>query len=102
MNYPPRRYHKAMQLTAHIMHVIDKHLPYDDKNNCKRKISKELEELFYASGIEVITEADRINAGLQPRDHNGLTLDEIRILDAIYIKKMLEPFPTMIIPMENN
>ena len=94
--YPPRRYQKAMQLTAHIMHVIDKHLPYEDKHDCRRKITRELEDLFYATGVDIITEADRIQAGLMPRDHNGLTLEEIRILDARYIQAMLEPLSSHI------
>jgi len=91
--YPNRRHQKAMNLTAHIMHIIDRHLPYptDDKPNVARGIARELEDLFYAAGVDIITEADRIQAGLLPRDHNGLTLEEIRILDARYIQAMLKP-----------
>ena len=89
--YPPRRNQRAMMLTAHVMHVIEKHLPYDDKNNARRNITRELEELFYATGVDIITEADRIQAGCMPRDHNGLTLEEIKVIDARYLKAMLEP-----------
>lgn len=98
--YPPRRQQRATQLIAHIMHVIEKHLPYDDRNNCRRNIARELEELFYASGVDVITEADRVQAGLQPRDHNGLTLDEIRAINARFLKAMLEPLPFVVKPEE--
>jgi len=91
MMYPPRRNQRAMMLTAHVMHVIEKHLPYDDKNNARRNITRELEELFYATGVDIITEADRIQAGCMPRDHNGLTLEEIKVIDARYLKAMLEP-----------
>lgn len=91
--YPPRRHQKAMNLTAHIVHVIKKHLPHptDANPNVIQNIARELEELFYATGVDIITEADRIQAGLMPRDHNGLTLEEIRVLDARYIQAMLEP-----------
>jgi hypothetical protein len=91
MIYPPRRKQRAMMLTAHIMHVIEKYLPYNDENNARRNISRELEELFYATGVDIITEADRIQAGCMPRDHNGLTLEEIKVIDARYLKAMLEP-----------
>jgi len=92
-----------MALTAHIMHIIYKHLPYptDNKPNVARDIARELEDLFYASGVDIITEADRIQAGLMPRDHNGLTLEEIRVLDARYIQAMLEPLGGLIPKMEN-
>lgn len=91
MIYPPRRHQKAMHLAAHIMHVIEKYLPYDDKNNARLNITRELEELFYATGVDIITEADRIQAGCLQRDHNGLTLEEIKVIDARYLKAMLEP-----------
>lgn len=91
-----------MNLTAHVMQVIDKHLPINDERDVRRSIARELEELFYAAGVDVITEADRIAAGCMPRDHNGLTLEEIRAIDAVYLKQILEPFTTMIIPNEDN
>jgi len=101
--YPPRRHQKAMQLTAHVMHVIEQHLPTNDdayKRNIRYEITRELENLFYAAGVEVITEADRIAAGCMPRDHNGLTLEEIRILDARYIQAMLEPLKMYQVPID--
>lgn len=95
--YSNRRHQKAMNLTAHVMHVIEKHLPYSDERDIRRSITRELEELFYAAGVDVITEADRIQAGLQPRDHNGLTLDEIRAVDARFLKAMLEPIAPFVL-----
>lgn len=89
--YPNRRHQKAMDLTTHVAHVIAKYLPVNDERNIMREITRELEILFYTSGVDVITEADRIQAGLMPRDHNGLTLEEIRILDARFARAMLEP-----------
>jgi hypothetical protein len=86
--YPNRRYQKARNLTAHVMHILDKYL-HSSVNH--REIVRELEDLFYTAGAEVITEHDRINAGLAPRNHNGLTLEEIAILDARFAKAMLEP-----------
>jgi hypothetical protein len=91
--YPPKRYQKAMNLTAHVMHVLNKHLHYTQD---KGAIAKDLNDLFYTAGVEVITEADRINAGLSPRNHEGLTLEEIAILDARYAKAMLEPMKPLI------
>jgi hypothetical protein len=102
MIYPPRRHQKAMHLTSHIMHIIEKHLPYNDKNNICKSICRELEELFYATGVDIITEADRIQAGCMPRDHNGLTLEEIKVIDARYLKALLEPMNSNVILNEEN
>lgn len=86
--YPNRRHQKAMNLTAHVMHVIEKHLRADTRFG---DVARELNDLFYAAGVDVITEADRIKAGLAPRNHNGLTLEEIAILDARFKLAMMEP-----------
>jgi hypothetical protein len=102
MLYPQHRHRNARRLTAHIMHTIDMYLPYDDKNRVRRDISNELEKLFYTTGVDIITEADRIQAGLMPRDHNGLTLEEIKLIDARYMKALLEPLTTPIINEEKS
>lgn len=86
--YPNRRYQKAMNLTAHVMHILKDHIPYSADHY---KITRDLNDLFYTAGVDVITEHDRVNAGLAPRNHNGLTLEEIAILDARFAKAMLEP-----------
>ncbi len=88
--YPNRRLQKSRHLTAHIMHMLHSKLPAS--TNFK-EIARELEDLFYTSGVEIITEADRIAAGLQPRDHNGLTIDELRAIDAVYLNNLLKPLP---------
>lgn len=86
--YPNRRFQKSQHVTAHVMHILKNIIP---ANADFRAIARELEDFFYSQGIDFITEADRAAAGLQPRDHNGLTIDELRAIDARYLQDLLKP-----------
>lgn len=91
--YPNRRVIKSRHVTAHLMHILHNILP---TNSDFRMINREIEEFFYSQGIDFITEADRVAAGLQPRDHNGLTIDELRAIDARYLQDLLKPIATIV------
>ena len=84
------------------MHILYPHLNTEThhKNNSDKYVAREVMDLFMALGVEVITEADRIQAGLEPRDHNGMTLQEIQIMDTRLIKAMLEPMQPMFMNKE--
>ena len=75
------------------MHILHNILP---ANSDFRIINREIEEFFYSQGIDFITEVDRVAAGLQPRDHNGLTIDELRAIDARYLQDLLKPLAPII------
>ena len=86
--YSNRRYQKAQHVTAHLMHILRNVLPATADF---RAITKEVEEFFYATGIDFYTEADRIQAGLRPRDHLGYTIEELKVMDARFMEAMLKP-----------
>ena len=66
-----------------------------------REISNVLFDLFYATGVEVITDSDRAAAGLEHRHHYGMTDEELRIFEHRYIHAMLNPTPPGIVPKDS-
>lgn len=48
-------------------------------------------ELFMDNGCEVLTDLDRQQIGLSPRDREGWTADEVRALEALRLKELLRP-----------
>ena len=64
----------------------------------RRDIHEALFSLFFAIGVEVITDADRAAAGLDPRNERGLTEYEMRAMEERRMEAMLRPVPPVIIP----
>jgi hypothetical protein len=92
--YPDLRRRRADGLVAHILHIVEKYVgDRDDRNQCAR----ELQELLWAAGVEIITDADRQAAGLPMRSTNGLTLQEMHILESRRIEAVLGTAPPMIV-----
>lgn len=88
-----RRYMRTQQLLSHVMHQIKPYLDPDSYFDAARV----LEELFYSSGVQIITDSDRAAAGLPPRDQNGMTLEELVIMEAHFRRAMLEgTFPILV------
>lgn len=54
-----------------------------------RDIYRALFELLYATGVEVITDADRAAAGLDHRNQKGMTDQELRIMERRIMDTML-------------
>lgn len=69
-------------------HVVFMGIP-DAYRNAARK----LEELFHTAGAYIVTDADRAAAGLPMRDHNGLTLEELVVIEAKMMQAMMETLP---------
>lgn len=70
------RRQRAMMLTGHIMGLIGGLIDHD----AARDVHDALYKVFFESGAEVISDADRRAAGLPPRDENGLTSEELYLL----------------------
>lgn len=92
-----KRRTRADSLTAHIMHAIGEHLCRHGEADGAREASRALFEMFYEAGVDIVTDLDRANAGLAPRDHSGMTRDELRIMEYKYIETMLRPMPPTIL-----
>lgn len=89
------RRNKANALTAHVLNVIGKYLCDHGDARGHRDASRDLMQMFYESGADIITDADRSAAGLPARGPSGLTAEELRILEARRIEMMLKPMPPM-------
>lgn len=92
-----RRRMRADAITAHIMHVIGKYLCDHGDENGHREASRALFDMLFQAGADIVTDLDRSNAGLPPRDHNGLTREELQIMEHKRIEAMLSPVPPMIV-----
>lgn len=76
---PERRHARAEAVTAIVMKAIDGLL---DTRKQEKDAYRAVFEALYLDGVEMITEAERVRAGLSPRDQNGLTREELMVLDA--------------------
>lgn len=92
--YPQHRRIRADQLTAHILGIVGEYLREDRDVQGHKEAARALFDALYESGAEVITDADRATAGLSPRGPYGLTVEQLRILDARYTEAMLRPILT--------
>lgn len=90
---PDRRRVQINAIIAFVMDAIGKHIP-DDGHSRKHAVY-DLQDALARAGVEIITEQERLNAGLPPRNERGWTQEELRILDARIMKAMLEPAPSM-------
>lgn len=92
-----RRRMRADAITAHIMHAIGDYLCRHGETDGAREASRTLFKMLYEAGADIVTDVDRSNAGLAPRDHNGLTREEMQIMEAKRIEAMLSPLPPMFV-----
>ena len=69
---PDLRYHRAVQLTAAVFREIEGAVPCDDH----REIHDKLLKLFHDNGWSIMTDEDRRDNGLEPRDDFGWTPSE--------------------------
>jgi hypothetical protein len=84
---------RAEQILGLIMHIVHTHV--DVPHDAERDLVRELRDQLWADGAQMITEGDRINAGLPPRGIYGLTVDELCIIEAKLTMSMLHPAVTI-------
>jgi len=82
-----RRSPRAQQLVAMIMEILKGRIVAGEYGS----VLTELMDLLWCQGAQVVTDADRQQAGLPPRNHHGMTLEELAILERRQIEAMLEP-----------
>lgn len=97
-----RRHPRAQQITALLMHIIRRHVDFDKvdpggKDRVERDLCCDIEDQLWADGAQMITEGDRIAAGLPPRNTEGLTVDELCIIEARLTMAMLQPVAPIVI-----
>lgn len=96
-----RRHLRTQQLLGFVLLHIRPYLDQRPESRAERDVARVLEELFHASGVQIITEADRAAAGLPPRDHSGMTLEEIGIIETRMREAMLQPPAPIIVKCAN-
>jgi len=98
-----RRHVRAQQITHLLMTIIREHvgayLESEDaqKAHVEADLMRAIADQLWADGVQMITEGDRIAAGLPPRNVYGLTADELMIMEARLTTAMLQP-PAPFIP----
>lgn len=97
-----RRRMRAMALTAAAVDAIKPYIDRDYDRNPKalQRASEALFDLFMMKGVEIITDQERAEAGLLPRNELGLTFEELVAIERRRIEVMLQPI-TMTIPLNN-
>lgn len=87
---PDMRLNRARQMTAHVMHAIGKYIT-NEEDNFHARASRDLLDLFYDNGVDIITDQMRADAGLPLRGEKGWTNEELQIMEARRIEAMLKP-----------
>lgn len=98
---PPLRQMRAERITSEIMQIVDRHLRdnYEAaERNVVRDIHRDMIDMFFKADVDIITEIDRVEAGLPRRNAYGLTHDEMRIRELKLQEAMLSPMPSMFLP----
>lgn len=88
-----RRLHRAQVIAAQIMRLADPHLCEHGERNSHKAFYEELVKFLWNSGFEILTDADRADAGLPIRGRNGWTADELRALENARLDAMMRPMP---------
>jgi hypothetical protein len=83
-----RRFMRSRVLVAEIMHIIS---PMLDPESDPRQVLNALYELFMTQGIEILTDFDRSDLGLPPRDKRGWTAEEILALEKRRLEMLMSP-----------
>lgn len=98
-----RRHPRAQQITHLLMEIIRQHVgdhlksEEAQKRNVERDLCRDIMDQLWADGAQMITEGDRIAAGLQPHNIEGLTVDELCIIEAKLTMAMLTPAPLIFV-----
>lgn len=78
---------RARGLASSIMHVLDDHISRASRN----EVYDRLIDLFYDADAEIITETDRVRAGLPLRNALGLTPEEHKVIEAKRMQILTAP-----------
>lgn len=93
-----KREYRAKVLASHIMQKISDALYEADQEhrNLNKYVHNALLETFMSEGIDIVSDIDRHQCGLPPRDEYGWTLEELYALEQKKLDLMMQPLPTVI------
>lgn len=81
---------RARALVAAVMQKIDPFLDIE-QDYVRSEVYNALIELFHSKGVDVITDADRADAGLPPRGADGWTGEELVALERYRFALLTQP-----------
>lgn len=90
---PPhdRRMHRAQVLVAQVMRLASPYICEHEDRDGARHLYDELLKLFWNGGFDIVTDADRADAGLPIRGRDGWTADELLMLERAHLEAMMKP-----------
>lgn len=91
---PDRQSNQTMAVTHFVMKALDEYIPRDLQKYATRALFDALQE----AGVDIITNENRIEAGLPPRGPKGWTDWELKVLDLKRQEAMLAPMQPLILP----
>lgn len=86
-----KRRMRAMSLTAQIMELVGKYIPYDPDRDLTRDLHYELLDALERHGAEIVSDFDRQEFGLPPRGPDGWTMEEIIALEQRRLEMLTRP-----------
>jgi len=98
---PDLRRIRAEHLTAAILQEIRPLLPRESERYMERDIHEAIYKLLWRTGVDVISDSDRLAAGLPERGNLGYTHEELRIMEARRMELMLNPFQSHLLSPNN-
>ena len=94
---------RAMRLASEIINTVAKHITRathteanERERDVMRDVYRDLFDLLFTKGAEVITDEDRRQAGLPPRNESGMTREEMHALEARRLELMYAPAPPIV------
>ena len=94
----PLRKYSAYRITSEVMRIVSEHIENDERNTV-RNIHRDILDMFFKADVDIVTEIDRIEAGLPRHNAYGYTKEEMRIMELHRQKKMLEAmYPILVVP----
>jgi hypothetical protein len=90
---------RADQLAHAIFRKVQPRLHGEDEDRIDRDVFYAILEVLYEAGVEVITDWQRAELGLPPRGPDGWTDDEVRAMEAMRMKALLQPISMQLHPL---
>ena len=78
---------RSQQMLAAVMNELGDLIPHQNRKDAYNKLF----DLFMTEGVDIITDQDRRDAGLQPRDEFGTTPGELAVMELHKLDAMLKP-----------
>lgn len=76
----PYRQIRAERITAEIMRILARHVGPDENNTLKR-IHQDISDMFFKADVDIVTEIDRLEAGLPRRGAYGITPEDLAFME---------------------